>query len=129
MKKYILITACIICFFLLTLQSNAQQAKVPAAKIAPETEQKTVAQSTATDVKEPAKPAVLPFKKAEATQQVAASPEKPKEEELKGIEVSASTKKGMPIQNADRPKTSTIQPDKKVRPMAATGPAAPNQQK
>jgi hypothetical protein len=128
MKRIITNAACIICLLLAALPSNAQQAKAPAAQIVTGSEQKAASQNTATEVKAPAKPADMPFQKSEVKQQQqAVAPEKPAAEEPKAIEVSAATQKGMPIKNADRPKTSTIQPDKKVRPMAATGPAAPNQ--
>lgn len=39
-----------------------------------------------------------------------------KAEEMKGIEINPGMQKGMPAINADRPKTSTIEPAKKTAP-------------
>ena len=129
MKRIIIIAPCIICFLLGALSSNAQQVKVPAAQIATESEQKAATKSTATEVKEVAKPAAMPFQKTEAAQQQqAVAPEKPAATEIKALEVNASTQKGMPLQNADRPKVSTIQTDIKPRSLLMERPTAPNQQ-
>jgi len=122
MKKNILTATCTILLLMAALSSNAQQAKAPVAKIESENSQKTATQSTVTEVREPAKPAALPFKKSDVPQQ-AVAPEKPKQEEkLKAIEINTATQKGMSIKNADRPKSNTLETSKKAEPVAAPAP-------
>jgi hypothetical protein len=43
-------------------------------------------------------------------------------EDMKGNEINTGMKKGMPVINADRPKTSTIEPTKKATPSAKPAP-------
>jgi len=131
MKRMIIQACCTGCFVLAALQSGAQQSKAAAAQIATETEQKQPAQSPANDVKEPAKPVALPFKKADSPQPAAVqkpAEDKQAKEEMKGMEINASAQKTKPAQNADRPKNSTIEPDKREKPLAKEGPKIAVQQ-
>lgn len=105
MKSIIKHTAAIICFLLAaSLTTQAQQATTPNAKTTGGDAQKP---GTATTVSKP----------AEA-----------KQPETKTIEASPATQTGTSMQNADRPKASTIIPDKKQRPLANEGPKTPDQQ-
>lgn len=45
-----------------------------------------------------------------------------KPEEMKGTEINTGTQKGLPIQNADRPKQSTINVEKKAEPVTKPKP-------
>ncbi len=45
-------------------------------------------------------------------------------DDMKGIEINPGMQKGMPAINADRPKTSTIEPAKKTTPAAKPVPVA-----
>jgi hypothetical protein len=114
MKRIIINAACIICFVLAALPSNAQQAKTRATEVAAETEQKPAATAVQ---QSPGKsePVVVskPFKA-----------EEPKQVALKNAPAENSNS----MKNIDRPKTSTIQPDKKERPLANEGPKAPEKQ-
>jgi glucose/arabinose dehydrogenase len=103
MKKYIIHTTGFICLMLAaSVTVQAQQAKAQ-----PE---KTAAAS---------QPAQQPVTASEA-----AKPVEPKTAEIK----TAPAEKRMPLQNIDRPKASTIQPDNKEKPLANEGPKTPTQQ-
>lgn len=105
MKNIIKHTVAITCFLLMaSLTSQAQQATTAKEKTAGGNAQKT---GTAATVSKPAE-TKLP--------------------ETKNLETLPATQTGSSMQNADRPKASTIVPDKKQRPLANEGPKTPDQQ-
>lgn len=121
MKRMIIYACCTGCFLMAALQSGAQQNKKAAAQIATDSEQKQAVQTPATDQKETAKPVTLPFKKADGPQPAAVqqpADDKQGKEEMKGKEITEAAQKAKPAQSADRPKTSTIEPDKREMPQA-----------
>jgi hypothetical protein len=129
MKRTIISAACISCFLLAAIPSNAQQAKATATEAAATLDQKPAAQSKSKDLKVPPQPGSTEVQQsAEKPVQVVVSktfkPVEPKAVELKNAPAENSNS----MQNIDRLKTSTIQPDKKERPLANEGPKVPEKQ-
>lgn len=98
-------------------------------------EEKTVKPMPEALTKSPAadKPSASPVAKniasdaVPATPSPATSPSPAKAvtaDDMKGIEINPGMQKGMPAINADRPKTSTIEPAKKTTPAAKPVPVA-----
>lgn len=129
MKKVIINTASVLFFLLAALSSGAQQSKTPAAQVTSENDKTTTTQPNAKDTKAPLQPGATEVQQtAEKTEPVVVSKpfktEEPKQVELKNAPVENSNS----MKNIDRPKTSTIQPDKKEKPLANEGPKAPDKQ-
>lgn len=103
MKHIIIHTVTVTCFLLMaSLTTHAQQAAVQPEKTAAPARQ-TQQPVTVSETSKPVEPKTAVIKTAPA-------------------------EKRMPVQNIDRPKTSTIVPDKTQRPLANEGPKAPDQQ-
>jgi hypothetical protein len=132
MKKAIINTASVFCFLLAALTSNAQQGKAPAtpaAQIAAENGQQTATPSNAKDAELPLQPGAKTVQQS-AEKAVPVVVSKPyKTEEPKPVALkNAPAENSNSMQNIDRPKTSTIQPDKKEKPLANEGPKTPEKQ-
>jgi hypothetical protein len=124
MKSKLLIASCAAFFLLASFSAGAQTKSAagtnPEAKLVADDNNVKGAgkNSTTREIKGETKPKTLPLQKAEPPKQmVSTDPSKDNVAELKGVEVSANTKKGIEPKNIDRPKTSTINTSKKVDPV------------
>lgn len=130
MKHIFITTTFCIGFLLAGKNVNAQNNPAPAVKIATEeNDLKPAAESAkfAGVKQEQSKAPVMPaFQKSAVPQQTAgvAAPEADITKDVKAIEIKADSQKGQKIQNADRPKTSTIEPVKKAEPATKPMPLA-----
>lgn len=130
--KHLFITAAFCIGFLMADKNAcAQNNTAPAAKIASdENALKPSAESAKTSSLkqgEPKQPIMPAFQKSTtAPEQTAAvtAPAADITKDAKAVEIKANTQAGKQPQNADRPKTSTIQPAKKTEPLVKPMPVA-----
>ena len=129
MKKILIITSIGLFSLLAAFNAGAQSSATAEAK--PLARPVSDANATKTDLKKPmpnegmesGKPITLQLQMSEQPKVVAApDPLIVKPEEVKAIEITANSKKGMPAKNIDRPKVSTIQPESKVAPQPVIAP-------
>lgn len=123
MKQICIIATFCICL-LVTKNVSAQKIAAPDVKVASdENALKPSAESAKTarlKQEEPKPPAMTLQKSVTTPQQTAAVINQPADitKDAKAIEIKPNTKKGQQLKNADRPKTSTIEPAKKTEPAA-----------
>lgn len=122
MKHLFITVTCCIGFLVAGTTAFAQNSTAPAAKIAndenvlkPAAENAKTTQVKQVESKAPVMPA---FQKSTAVpeQTAVSAPATEISNDVKAIEIKADTHKGQKIQNADRPKVSTIEPAKKTDP-------------